>query len=111
MAANREARISERSRNERRLLETRNKDPLTGCYTRPHLQVFEEAAEPAAAQVQVGDEPQHDLQADDGDRVDHHPGPLGGRQRDVVAHHREHDDGEHPSHAVPRDEQAAAGQG
>jgi len=40
--------ISERSRNERRLLETRNKDPLTGCYTRPHLQVFEEEAEPAA---------------------------------------------------------------
>lgn len=40
--------ISERARNERRLLETRNKDPLTGCYTRQHLQVFEEDAEPVA---------------------------------------------------------------
>ncbi|MBL0163683.1 MAG: PAS domain S-box protein [Xanthomonadales bacterium] len=40
--------ISERSRNERRLLEARHKDPLTGCYNRSHLQVFEEHAEPAA---------------------------------------------------------------
>ena len=40
--------ISERTRNERRLLESSRKDPLTGCYNRRHLQVFEEDAEPAA---------------------------------------------------------------
>ncbi len=40
--------ISERTRNERRLLETSHKDPLTGCYDRRHLQVFEEDVEPAA---------------------------------------------------------------
>ena len=40
--------ISERTRNERRLLASRNKDSLTGCYTRQHLQVFEEDAEPSA---------------------------------------------------------------
>ncbi len=51
--------ISERSRNERRLLETRNKDPLTGCYTRPHLQVFEEAAEPAACWAAIVIEMDH----------------------------------------------------
>ncbi len=40
--------ISERARNERRLLESSHKDKLTGCYNRRHLQVFEEDAEPAA---------------------------------------------------------------
>ena len=40
--------ISERARNERRLLETSRKDPLTGCYNRRHLKIFEEDAEPAA---------------------------------------------------------------
>ncbi len=40
--------ISERARNERRLLETSRKDPLTGCYNRRHLQIFEEDAEPSA---------------------------------------------------------------
>lgn len=40
--------ISERTRNERRLLETNRKDPLTGCFNRHHLQVFEEDAEPSA---------------------------------------------------------------
>jgi diguanylate cyclase (GGDEF)-like protein/PAS domain S-box-containing protein len=40
--------ISERSRNERRLLERSRKDPLTGCYNRRHLDVFQADAEPEA---------------------------------------------------------------
>ena len=40
--------ISERSRNERRLLENSRKDPLTGCYNRRHLDAFQADAEPGA---------------------------------------------------------------
>jgi diguanylate cyclase (GGDEF)-like protein/PAS domain S-box-containing protein len=40
--------ISERSRNERRLLETSRKDPLTGCYNRRHLEIFRSEVEPEA---------------------------------------------------------------
>ena len=40
--------ISERNRNERRLLKTNREDPLTGCYNRRHLPIFEEDADPAA---------------------------------------------------------------
>ena len=40
--------ISERSRNERRLLKTSRKDMLTGCYNWQHLQIFEDDVEPGA---------------------------------------------------------------
>ncbi|MEP6880782.1 MAG: PAS domain S-box protein, partial [Dokdonella sp.] len=40
--------VSERSRDQRRLLETSQKDPLTECYNRRHLQVFENDAEAGA---------------------------------------------------------------
>lgn len=41
--------ISERSRNERRLLESSRKDPLTGCYNRRHLAEFQADSEPGAS--------------------------------------------------------------
>jgi diguanylate cyclase (GGDEF)-like protein len=40
--------ITERSRNERRLLEKSRKDPLTGCYNRSHLAAFQVDALPGA---------------------------------------------------------------
>ncbi|MEZ5461142.1 diguanylate cyclase domain-containing protein [Dokdonella sp.] len=40
--------ISDRSRNERRLLENSRKDPLTGCYNRSHLAAFQADAVPNA---------------------------------------------------------------
>lgn len=40
--------ISDRSRNERRLLERSRKDPLTGCYNRSHLAAFQVDALPGA---------------------------------------------------------------
>lgn len=40
--------ISDRSRNERQLLEKSRKDPLTGCYNRSHLSAFQIDALPGA---------------------------------------------------------------
>ena len=40
--------ISERSRNERRLRDASSRDPLTGCYNRRHLDIFEDDAESGA---------------------------------------------------------------
>ncbi|MGB0135099.1 sensor domain-containing diguanylate cyclase [Dokdonella sp.] len=41
--------ISDRSRNERKLLEKSRKDPLTGCYNRSHLAAFQVDALPGAS--------------------------------------------------------------
>lgn len=41
--------ITERRRKEQRLLESQRKDPLTGCYNRRHLDVFQADAEPGAS--------------------------------------------------------------
>ena len=40
--------ISERSRNERRAIESSRKDPLTGCYNRRHLAEFQADSQPGA---------------------------------------------------------------
>ena len=45
--------ISERSRNEHRLLEKSRKDPLTGCYNRRHLAAFQADARPGACWASV----------------------------------------------------------
>jgi diguanylate cyclase (GGDEF)-like protein len=45
--------ISERSRNEHRLLEKSRKDPLTGCYNRRHLAAFQTDAKPGASWASV----------------------------------------------------------